>query len=321
MKVVLIPQLVIAPLDDEHQVERIRDAVGSQDVVVLASDEVSWRRELADAEVLFGEVTPAILEAAPELRWVQSVGAGVDRIAQILVGRSVRLTGVRGIVGPQLAEHALALLLSLTRGVAAAVRTPGWEHRMSIRRTQWELAGRNFLVVGLGGTGRAFVQRIRAFDPGRIVGVEPYPEGSLPAVDEVVHPDAIDQVLPSSDVVVLTLPLTASNRGWFDADRIANMPRGSILINVSRGGLVRDAALVEALRTGHLYGAGLDVLEEEPPGPEHPIWSIASAVVTPHIAGGSPRRAGAVIDHFCENLRRYRSGEPLLSEYDAGRGF
>ena len=321
MKVVLIPQRIIAPLDDEQQVRRIREAAGAEDVVVLASDEGTWRRELHDADVLFGDVTPNILESGPQLRWVQSVGAGVDRIAQMLAGRPVRLTGVRGIVGPQLAEHALALLLSLTRGVAAAIRTPGWEHRLTIRRTQWELTGRTFLVVGLGGTGRAFVQRIRAFDPARIIGVEPYPDGAALDVDDVVHPDAIDEVLPFSDVVVLTLPLTASNRGWFDANRIARMPRGSILINVSRGGLVRDEAIVEALRSGHLYGAGLDVVEDEPPGPEHPIWSVPSAVVTPHIAGGSPRRADAVIDHFCENLRRYRSGEPLLSEYDADRGF
>ncbi len=320
MKVVLVPQAIITPLDNRRQIERIRSAAGAAHVVLAATEEEQLR-ELADAEVLFGDVTPTLLAAGPNLRWVQCVGAGVDSFAAMIGDRPVRLTGVRGLVGTQLAEHAFALLLSLTRGVAAAVRTPGWDQRQSIRRAQWELTDRTIGIVGLGGSGLAVARRARGFEFERIVGVEPNPVDHGGIVDRVVHPEDIDALLPDCDVVVLTLPLTPDNRGWFDADRIARMRAGSILINVSRGGLVVTDALVEALERGHLRGAGLDVLAEEPPSADHPIWSAPNAIVTPHIAGGSPLRADRVVDHFCENLRRYQSGQELLAEYDAARGF
>lgn len=320
MKIVLVPQSLIAPLDRPEQIERIRAAAGPDEVVLAASVE-DQRRELGDAEVLFGDVTPELLAAGSRLQWVQCVGAGVDSFAAMIGDRPIRLTGVRGLVGTQLAEHVFALLLSMTRGVAAAIRAPGWDNRHSIRSTQWELTDRTIGIVGLGGAGLAVARRARGFEFHRIIGVELHLGDTADLVDEIVHPDEIDRILPECDVIVLTLPLTPANVGWFDRDRIARMRPGSILINVSRGGLVVTEALVAALRSGHLRGAGVDVLEDEPPAADHPIWSTLNAVVTPHIAGGSPFRADRVVNHFCENLNRYRRREPLLAEYDPNRGF
>ncbi|WDZ83278.1 D-2-hydroxyacid dehydrogenase [Micromonospora cathayae] len=313
---------LIAPLT-EAQVAAIR-AAAAPDPVVVARDPATQLRYAPGAAVLFGDIQPEVLDAAPNLRWVQSVGAGVDRIAAHLAGRDVRLVSAKGgIVGAHLAEHAFALLLALTRGVAAVLREPDWTdaYRIAVRATQWEFTDRTMLVVGLGGAGRAVARRARGFEFARIVAVEPEHVDPGPDVDLLVTPDRLDEVLPTADVVMLTVPLTPATRNLLDATRIAAMKPGAILVNVSRGDLVDEPALRAALVDGRLGGAGLDVVAREPLAPDDPLWRLPNVVVTPHIAGGSPRRAERVVDQFCENLRRWRAGQPLLGEYNPTRGY
>ncbi|WP_431935479.1 D-2-hydroxyacid dehydrogenase [Micromonospora sp. RP3T] len=313
---------LIAPLT-EAQVDAIR-AAAAPDPVVVARDPATVLRHAPDAAVLFGDIQPAALDAAPNLRWVQSVGAGVDRIAAHLAGRDVRLVSAKGgIVGAHLAEHAFALLLALTRGVATVLRAPDWTdaYRIAVRATQWEFTDRTMLVVGLGGAGRAVARRARGFEFARIVAVEPESVEAGPDVDLLVTPDRLDEVLPSADVVVLTVPLTPATRHLLDATRIAAMKPGAIVVNVSRGDLVDESALRAALTGGRLGGAGLDVVAREPLAADDPLWRLPNVVVTPHIAGGSPRRAERVVEQFCANLRRWHAGEPLLGEFDRSRGY
>ncbi|MEU4570498.1 D-2-hydroxyacid dehydrogenase [Micromonospora sp. NPDC023956] len=313
---------LIAPLTDE-QVDAIR-AAAAPDPVVVARDLATQLRHAPDATVLFGDVQPEVLDAAVNLRWVQSVGAGVDRIAAHLAGRDVRLVSAKGgIVGAHLAEHAFALLLALTRGVATVLRQPQWTdaYRIAVRATQWEFTDRTMLVVGLGGAGRAVARRARGFEFRRIVAVEPERVDPGPDVDLLVGPDELDEVLPTADVVVLTVPLTPATRHLLDAARIAAMKPGAIVVNVSRGELVDETALRAALTDGRLGGAGLDVVAREPLALDDPLWHLPNVVVTPHIAGGSPRRAERVVAQFCENLRRWRAGEPLLGEFDLTKGY
>jgi phosphoglycerate dehydrogenase-like enzyme len=312
---------IIAPLTGE-QIQRIREAAGDLEVVV-GRDHDEQLRLAPNASILFGDVQPKILDAATRLQWVQSVGAGVDRIAAHLVDRDVRLVSAKGgIVGSHLAEHAFALLLTLTRGIATVLRRPGWtdEYRIAVRADQWELTDRTMLIVGLGGAGRAVARRARGFELARIVGVEPVTV-AVSEIDEVVHPDRFDEVLPDADIVVLTVPLTPATRLLLDQRRIAAMKPGAILINVSRGELVDDDAMRRALAEGHLGGAGLDVVAGEPLADDDPLWTMPNVVVTPHIAGGSPRRADRVVEQFCENLRRHRAGERLLGEFDWEVGY
>lgn len=312
---------IIAPLT-EQQIEWIREAAGDLPVVV-GWDRDEQVRLAAGAGILFGDVQPEVLDAAPGLEWVQSVGAGVDRIAAHLGDRDVQLISAKGgIVGSHLAEHAFALLLAITRGIATVVRQPAWtdEYRIAVRATQWELTDRTMLVVGLGGAGRAVARRARGFEFARIVGTEPEAV-TIDELDEIVHPDRLDDALPEADVVVLTVPLTPATHHLLDERRISSMKRGAIVINVSRGELIDEAALRRALIDGHLGGAGLDVVAREPLADDDALWNMPNVVVTPHIAGGSPRRADRVVLQFCENLRRHRAGESLIGEYDFAKGY
>jgi phosphoglycerate dehydrogenase-like enzyme len=263
------------------------------------------------------------VEAAAAAEWIQYVGAGADRIvAQVRsLRRSVTVVSAKGLVGPQLAEHALALLLSLTRGVARAIRSSGWDDRIAIRLSQWELTDRTLVILGLGGAGREVAQRARGFGFRRIIGVDPLVTEAGGLVDELMAPDELDAALGKADVVILTLPLTPRTDGLFGPDRFAALRDGAILINVSRGGIIRDGALVDALRSGRLAGAGLDVTEVEPLPADHPLWTFENVVITPHIAGGSPRREERLVEQLCNNLLREEQGRPLLGRVSLEDGF
>jgi phosphoglycerate dehydrogenase-like enzyme len=317
LKILLVPHTLVAPLTDDH-VEQIVAAAGDAEVVV-GRDEESLQHHAKDADVMFGRIRNDLLGLAENLKWVHSAGAGVDHFADLL-GPDVRLSSGSGVVGPHLAEHSLALLFAITRGIAESVRDPSWSRRANVRDAQWELTDRTICIVGLGGSGRALASRARGLEFERIVAVDPV-QTADDSVDEVVTPEEIDRVLPEADVVALTLPMTPSTKGMFNAERFNLMKRGSIILNVSRGGLIDEDAMLEALKSGQLGGAGLDVTIEEPLPPEHPFLYLPNVVITPHIAGGSPRRAGRVVDQFCENLGRFTRGDQLLNQYDAGRGF
>lgn len=319
MRIVLLPHELIAPLTSE-QVARVRAVSGGHELIVARAPE-QIAQAVPSAEVIFGDLPFEVLDQAALVRWVHSVGAGVDRIAAHLGDRPVLLTGAKGVVGPQLAEHALALLLSLTRGVAAALRNPGWAHRKEIRETLWELTDRTMCVVGMGGAGQALAARARGLGFAAVHGVDVDPAAGRALVDRHVPPERIDELLAVSDVVVLTVPLTPANEGWFGTERFAAMKQGSVLVNVARGGLVQEQPLLEALRSGKLYGAGLDVTPVEPLPADHPLWSMPQVVITPHNAGGSPRRADRVVDGFRDNLVRFLAGEPLEGLHDPARGF
>lgn len=317
--IVVVPHPLIAPIDDD-QLTRIQAAAGDSRVIVLR-EPVIGDREFPETSILFGDVQPALLGRMPNLRWVQSVGAGVDRIAPALADRNIRLTSAKGVVGVHLAEHAMALLLAITRGIATAIRHPGWEHRRNIREDQWELAGRTLAIVGYGGTGQVLGQLSRGFQFNRVVAVEPETVGVDAMLDRVYHPGEIELALSEADVVVLTVPLTATTRRLMDASRLAAMKPGSILINVSRGELVDEDALLHALESGHLFAAGLDVTVVEPLPEESPLWGREDVIITPHVAGGSPHRSDRVVDQFCENLRRWDRGDLLIGEFDFAKGY
>jgi phosphoglycerate dehydrogenase-like enzyme len=175
-------------------------------------------------------------------------------------------------------------------------------------------------IVGLGGTGRAVAERARGFGL-RVLAVDPEPVPAPPGVEAVWRMERFHDLLRESDVVVVCAPLTPETRGLFDRRAFAAMRPHALLINVTRGAIVDGAALVEALETGQIGGAGLDVTSPEPLPPEHPLWRMPNVVVTPHAAGGSPLRQDRVVDLFCANLRSFRSGEPLDGVIDKTKGY
>ncbi len=305
---------------DDALIQRIQD-ISEEVEIITASSEGEALEVMPEVEVVLGPVTPAMLALGDHLRWVQNLGAGVDDVLfPEFVESDVVLTSAKGIVGIHLADHAMALLLSLTRGIATAVRNPSFDQRWPIRAASWELAGRTMGIVGLGGTGQALAIRAAGFGM-RIIAVDP---------DDVEVPDCVElcwkmdrfhDLLAESDVVAVCAPLTKETEGMFDADAFRRMQSHAMLVNVTRGLIVDEYALLQALEQGHIGGAGLDVVPQEPLPDDHPLWHMPNVVVTPHTAGGSPHRVGRTVDLFCDNLARLLDGLPMSSVINKDKGY
>lgn len=319
LKLAVLANFPIPEVEPRH-VEAIRRCADGYEVVVTADLEQQMI-EIVDADVVFGSLPRPLFLAGRRLRWVQAVGAGVDRMLyREFVESDVLLTSEKGLVGIHLAEHAFALLLGLSRGMQRALRRPRWDTRAEIRANAWELWGSTLGIIGLGGTGIEVARRAAAFGM-RVVAVEPEPVARPDHVAWLKPPEALDELLAESDTVVICAPLTSATRQLFNAERFAAMRRGAVLIDVTRGEIIDRAALVEALQSGQLGGAGLDTPPEEPFPADDPLWQVDNVIITPHVAGASPRRGDRIVELFCENLQRFRRGEPLRGVIDKVKGY
>lgn len=311
--------LLRVDLEDRHR-KQITSAVDGAELFMPES-EAETLEVMPQVEVVFGGLSPEMFRRGERLRWVQTWGAGVDgQLFKAFVESNVLLTSGRGTVGVHLAEHAMALLLGLTRGIAWAVRKPGWDQRMPIRNASWELVDLTMGIVGLGGTGRELAVRANAFGM-RVVAVDPENVDVPACVAACWKMDRFHRLLTVSDVVAVCAPLTPDTRGLFDERAFRSMKSSALLINVTRGGIMDDAALVAALMCKQIAGAGLDVTPVEPLPPEHPLWQLDNVLITPHTAGGSPNRQDRIVNLFCENLKRLVAGRPLLSIIDKSKGY
>jgi phosphoglycerate dehydrogenase-like enzyme len=267
-------------------------------------------------EAVVGHVSPDVLAKAPKLRWVHSPSAGVDSdLTPAMRASAVVLTSSAGNGGISLAEHAILLMLMLSRDVPRWSRAQA-EHRWDHYR-HGELAGRTVGIYGLGNSGLDLASKAKAFHM-RVLGVRRRPDQPSPYVDELCE---LDQLVAESDFVVVTVPRTPSTRGVFDRDVFARMKSSAYFICISRGGIADDDALLEALRTGEIAGAGLDAHGVEPLPPESPFWSLPNVIVTPHngaTSDGTLRRSEEII---VDNLRRFAAGEPLHNVVDKVAGY
>ncbi|MGH7308142.1 MAG: D-2-hydroxyacid dehydrogenase [Candidatus Rokuibacteriota bacterium] len=319
MKILYTPLMIVPALSPDDRA-RILDAAGPGSRLVETRDPTQQKAEIADTDVLFGRVNAEVLSQARRLRYYQSIGAGVDAIlTQELVESDIVLASEKGGVGIHLAEHAMALLLALTRGLHTAIRRPDYGLREAIRREQWELWEQTLGVVGFGGTGREVARRALGFGM-RVLAVDIEDVPAEPGVT-LWRNDRLNDLLGESDAVVICLPLTKATHHLFSRDLFRRMRRHALLINVTRGAIVYGEDLLAALEQGLIGGAGLDVTDPEPLPAGHPLWTHPRVIVTPHTAGGSPRRAGRVIATFCENLRRLRADQPLLAVIDKRKGY
>ena len=305
---------------EERLIERIRGAADEVEVI-LPQSQAEALEAMPGVAVVFGGLNREMFRRAERLRWVQTWGAGVDgMLYPEFVASDVILTSAKGTVGIHLAEQAMALLLGLTRGIAWAVRKPNWDQRMPIRQASWELIDRTMGIVGLGGTGRDLAVRAHGFGM-RILAVDPEAVEVPGCVEACWGMDRFYDLLSESDVVAVCAPLTPDTEGMFDREAFRRMQRHALLINVTRGKLMDEAALMEALEQGLIGGAGLDVTPQEPLPADHPLWRMDNVLITPHVAGGSPNRDERLVDLFCENLRRLLAGEPMLSVIDKNKGY
>jgi phosphoglycerate dehydrogenase-like enzyme len=319
MKILYTPNMICPAIPDADRA-RIVELAGPGSVLIEARDAETQRKEIADTDVVFGRVPNDVFLGGRRLRYYHSIGAGVDAIlTPELVASDVILASEKGEVGIHLAEHAFALLLGLTRGLHTAVRRPDYSLREPIRKEQWELYDQTLGIMGFGGTGRAVAERALGFGM-KVLAVD---VDDVPGMAGVTlwKSDRLHDLLGGSDVVVICLPLTKATRHLFSRDLFRRMRRHAILVNVTRGAIVYGDDLLAALEEGLIGGAGLDVTDPEPLPPGHKLWTHPRAIVTPHTAGGSPRRAGRVIATFIENLRRMRDGGELLALIDKQKGY
>nr|WP_246294684.1 D-2-hydroxyacid dehydrogenase [Schlegelella koreensis] len=268
----------------------------------------------------------AILDAAPRLEWLHQRGAGIDAIdrARLLASRVV-LTNGSGNHAPNMAEHVLALMLAFARGLPALMRAQQaarWEtpHPDQL----FELSEQTLAIVGLGAIGGALATRAAALGM-RVIGVRrsaPADARPMAGVDEQLHgADGLDAALARADHVAVTLPLTEATRRLFDAARFARCKPGAYFYNVGRGGTVDQDALLAALRSGRIAGAGLDVTEPEPLPADSPLWREPNVIVTAHSSGQTPRSFERYQRLLLENLGRWVRGETLLNVVDKQLGY
>ncbi len=321
MKVLVIPGLTL-PEVGEVDIERIRVAAGADSEVV-----VTRQRDAADhasdAEVILGFVPERLFHAAPKLRWVHAIASGVDAfLYPEFVNSNVVLTSEKGLVGEHLADHGFGLLLMLTRQLAAADRMgpDSWNHRPELRIQEIELTGSTMGIIGFGGTGRAMARRAAAFGMNvRALDRDPVP--TSPEVEIVESVDELKSLLAGSDVVAVCCPLTVDTAGMLNAETFRHMKPTAFLVNVTRGEVMVEADLIDALKSGAIKGAALDVTPREPLPPESELWSLPNVVMTPHTAGASQFRARRNLERFITNLERLNREEPLEGIIDKSQGY
>jgi len=291
-------RVVPARAFEVRTLDELRSRIGEADVLVVSG---LWRNDL--------------VERAPRLRFIQSISAGTDQFDRERLARAgIRLASAQGANERAVAEHAMALILALTRQLhLARDRQAGrvWRPMIGDRlQREVELDGKTLVIVGLGRIGTRLAGLARAFGM-RVVGVRRQAAPSA-AADEVVALSGLRDALAAADVVALTCPLTPETEGLIGADALAALRASAVLVNVARGRVVDEGALLEALRGGRLAGAGLDCFHEEPLPPGSPFWTLPNVVVTPHSAGETRRYETNVIDILIDNLRRLGEGGTAL---------
>ena len=310
------------PKDDQEELAKI--APNLKIVTGLSSKEALARAEEADA-IDAKYANPEFLAKATKVRWVQVQSAGVDRylsIKPLMENEEIVLSNFRAIHGPSIADHAMAMLLFLTRNLdfySQAQQEGKWK-RGEAPRKGVALAGKTMLVVGLGGIGSEIAQRAHGCGM-RVIGTRRSDSPSADYVEKVGKPDDLLEMLKEADVVALAVPLTDETRDLINAEALAAMKKNSYLINIARGAVVNTDAMIEALESGQLAGACLDVTDPEPLPEGHPLWKAPNVIITPHVAGRSTvtnqRRSALTV----ENLRRFSAGEPLLNVVDKEAGY
>ena len=321
MKILLIPGLTLPDISADD-VARIRAAAGD-DAEVIVTTQAEAPTHAAQAEVILGAVPRQLFHAAPRLRWVHATSSGVDAFLYPEFRDSdVILTSEKGLVGEHLADHAFGLLLLLTRQLTAAFKLgpDAWRHRPELRRQMVELSGLTMGIIGFGGTGRAVARRAHAFGM-RCQAIDRDAVPPSPEVAEVQRPAFFPELLATSDVVAVCCPLTPETRGLFDDTAFARMKPSAFLVNVTRGEVIVEDALVRALQAKRLRGAALDVAPREPLPPDSALWDMDNVVMTPHTAGASQYRAARNIERFVRNLQHLRRNEPLEGVIDKQLGY
>jgi phosphoglycerate dehydrogenase-like enzyme len=285
-----------------------------REVIEAASDEI---------EVAAGHLALEAVLALPCLRWYQQWGAGAEWVMEHpeVRTRDLVVTNVSGLHAIPISEHLLAMILALARRLPDAVHAQdrhewlrgGWTHPV------FELAGKTMLLIGVGAIGQRTARLAAALEM-RVIGLRRDPERPAAGVTHMVGPEVLNAVLPEADLVVLTVPLTPETQHMIGPEQFALMRPTACIFNIGRGGTIDQPALIHALQTGQIAGAGLDVTEPEPLPSDSPLWSMDNVLITGHYSGSTPAYDERALAIFEANLGRWVRGEPLRNRLDLSLG-
>jgi phosphoglycerate dehydrogenase-like enzyme len=297
----------------------------SSKVTVVPVNRGNVLTEIVDADAFLGVITPEMYAAAKNLKWVQTMSAGVENIVRVPGAEAFRssnviLTNNKEVQGIEIADHAFALLLYNSRRLW---EYEGYKRKEEYARTPFqgiELRGKTALIIGVGGIGTNIALRAWAFGM-HVIGVDPEDKPIVPYIDRIVKPDQLNDVVPLADVVFISAPDTDQSHKMFGGAQFDMMKKNSYFIAVSRGGVYDMPGLVRALDSRRLAGAGVDVMDPEPLPEGHPLWKFDNVMITPHVAGRSDHDAERMQGTVKENIRRFAEGMPLVNVVDKVKGY
>ena len=307
---------------DGDSLKRLESIIGAEHTYVAPSSREELIEEGKDAEIFFGFCSEDIFPHLPNIKWIQSSSAGMDKHMYPALRQSdVVLTNAAGLYAKHVADQAFALLLGLARGIHESVRNQD-KHQWGGRRSMpmIEIDGFKIGIVGMGGIGMEMAKRAKGFDM-HVIAVDAYRTDKPDNVDELVGMDQLSTVMSQVDVVMIACPLTEETRGLINKDNLSVMQPTAFFINVARGPIVNEPDLIEILQEGTIAAAGLDVTEIEPLPAESPLWDFDNVIISPHSAGGSQHRMRRITEFFLDNLERYLNGEELKNVVDKQLGF
>ncbi len=294
--------------------------------VVLEPDADKVAAQLADADAYTGfRLSAEQLDQAPQLKWVHSLSAGVEQwLSAGIAERGLLLTNSSGVHATNIAEHVFAMMLAFARQLPSlfgSQQRHTWRDNDTFDEHVFELEGQKLIIVGTGAIGSAVARRAKAFGM-ETVGVRRHPtREAVPDIDEQVSFDKMKALLGDADHVVICLPMTPDTKGLFSADVIAAMKPGAHFFNIGRGGIVDQDALIAALRSGHLGGAGLDVTTPEPLPGDSPLWDMPNVIITAHTSGSTPKYGERALGLFGDILQRLREGREPINVVDPAAGY
>jgi phosphoglycerate dehydrogenase-like enzyme len=332
-------KLVIYPPVDAQRYEKIVAAAGPIQLVNAADAEIALRA-IVDADAFFGKLIPELLAAATKLRWAQSPTASLEHyLYPELVAHPLVLTNMRGLYSDIIAEHVLGMMLCFTRNLHVYIRNQATRHwdpvggeaaresfasgpgvTNAIDRAHSSLGDLTLGIVGLGAIGAEIARRAVSFNM-RVLAVDPVQQAAPEGVEALWPVSQLTALLAESDFVVIAAPHTPETQQLFRRRQLQAMKQSAVLINIGRGAIVNLDDLVAALSAGEIAGAGLDVFEIEPLPADHPLWTFPNVIITPHVAGQSPRIAERHLQVLLENIGRFARGEPLVNVVDKARWF
>lgn len=308
------------PVEEKHR-RSIQEAAPGATIIDAGQEGIG--KALFDADIFIGHAKVPVdwdgVVQQGRLKWIQSSAAGLDHcLVPSVIASDIPVCSASGLFANQVAEQTLALMLGLLRGLPTFFRQA--ERREFVRRPTSDLHGQTIGIVGLGGNGRRLAQLLAPFHT-RLLATDYFPVRKPPEVEELWPADRLLDLAAAVDTLILCLPLNASTEKLINAEVFEAMQPGSWFINVARGQVVDEAALVAALESGRLAGAGLDVTYVEPLPENSPLWTQPNVIITPHVGAQARSRVDDSTRLACENLRRFQSGGLLLNLVDKRLGF